>query len=51
MRRILFLIALVAVLGISAQSCREMGIDPLDKGKGNGGGGNGEEQAKKHDAG
>ncbi|MBI3259630.1 MAG: META domain-containing protein [Ignavibacteriae bacterium] len=37
MKRILFLLALAIVLGISVQSCREMGIDPWGKG-GNGGG-------------
>ncbi len=38
MKRIFFLLAIVVTLGISAQSCREMGIDPWDKDKGNGGG-------------
>ncbi len=35
MKKILFLLAFAITLGISAQSCREMGIDPWDKGKGN----------------
>ncbi|MBI3259629.1 MAG: META domain-containing protein [Ignavibacteriae bacterium] len=37
MKRILFLLAISITIGISVQSCREMGIDPWDKGKGNGG--------------
>lgn len=40
MKRILFLMAIAIMLGISVQSCREMGIDPWDKG-GNGGGNGG----------